>query len=294
MKTDNKIVLKDHRILGFAEYGDPKGFPIIYFHGGQESRYSSAFMDKIAKELKIRIISPERPGIGLSTYQENRRFSDWGTDVSELVDSLSLETFSLLGLSGGAPHLLSCLLSNGLKIHNSAIVSGTTPYDYKGTLKGMWFPVKAIHWLAAKRDDKQLCKFIRNDFIELSKHPEKRMKQFLNYLPKPDRKLLSQNPEFGWGFIKGSLESYSQGIEGVVQEWKLYVSDWGLDLHKIKKHVQLWYGAKDVMAPKYRGLYYERTLANSTLNLIENEGHFSLIRNRLEIILSDLLGPTLD
>ena len=41
-------------------------------------------MDSTAKELGARIISPERPGIGLSTFQKNRTFLDWGKDINEL------------------------------------------------------------------------------------------------------------------------------------------------------------------------------------------------------------------
>ena len=43
------------------------------------------------------------------------------------------------------------------------------------------------------------------------------------------------------------------------------------------------------MAPQYRGAYYNNALPNSTLKLIEDEGHFSLIRNHLEDILQGLV-----
>jgi hypothetical protein len=31
--TEQRVILKDGRTLGFAEYGDPKGEPAIEFHG---------------------------------------------------------------------------------------------------------------------------------------------------------------------------------------------------------------------------------------------------------------------
>ena len=52
--------------------------------------------------------------------------------------------------------------------------------------------------------------------------------------------------------------------------------------------VNLWYGSADKMAPIYRGHYYKNELPNSSLKVIENEGHFSLIRNHLEEILLEL------
>lgn len=154
MQTDNMINLSDGRVLGYAEYGDSLGYPIFYFHGGQESRLSSKFMDSTAKKLNVRIISPDRPGVGISTFQESRQFLDWGNDIAQLADFLGLNKYSIFGLSGGAPHVLACIISDSLRIENASIVSGATPYDYKGTLKGMWFPVKLVHWFASWKKDK--------------------------------------------------------------------------------------------------------------------------------------------
>ena len=288
MQTEKTIKLSDGRILGFAEYGDSLGFPIFYFHGGQESRLSSKFMDSVALRLNIRLISPDRPGIGISTFQANRQFLDWGNDIAQLADSLGLSKYSVFGLSGGAPHVLACILSDSLRIENASILSGATPYNYKGTLKGMWLPVQIIHWFASWKKDKQLRKLIQSDFDGLKNKPEKRIKQFQKYLPKPDKIMMTNHPEYGWEFLEGSKESYRQGIEGVVQEWKLYVLNWGIDLKSIQFPISLWYGTKDKMAPIYRGLYYDAELPNSTLKLIDNEGHFSLIRNHLEEILIEL------
>ncbi len=288
MDTEKTIILSDGRILGYAEYGDSLGYPVFYFHGGQESRLSSLFMDSTAKILNIRIISPDRPGIGLSTFQADRIFLDWGDDIFQLADSLKISRYSIFGLSGGAPHVLACVFKDSSRIDKASIISGASPYDYKGTLKGMWFPVKLIHWFASMRKDKQLRKFIQNDFESLVNKPDKRMKQFQKYLPKPDKRLLIDHPDYGWEFINGSVESYRQGIDGVVQEWELYVADWQMELSEVHFPIALWYGADDKMAPYHRGYYYNNMLPDSKLKVLSDEGHFSLIRNHLEEILMEL------
>jgi pimeloyl-ACP methyl ester carboxylesterase len=288
MDTNKSTTLLDGRVLGYAEYGDSSGYPIFYFHGGQESRLSSLFMDSTAQQLNVRLICPDRPGIGLSTYQTNRSFSDYGDDITELTESLNITRYSVFGLSGGAPHVIACIIKDSARINGASIISGATPYSYKGTLKGMWFPVKLIHWFANMRRDTFLRKFIQSDYDSLINNPDKRIKQFQNYLPKPDKRLMIDQPHYGWEFIKGSIESYQQGIDGVVQEWKLYVKDWKMDLSKVNFPIVLWYGEDDKMAPFHRGSYYEKTLANSTLKLLKNEGHFSLIRNHLNEILKEL------
>lgn len=288
METEKTIKLSDGRVLGYAEYGDTSGYPVFYFHGGQESRLSSTFMNSTARKLNVRLISPDRPGIGLSTFQHNRTFLDWGNDIAQLADTLKIKRYSVFGLSGGAPHVLATVFKDSLRIDQASIVSGATPYNYKGTLKGMWLPVKLIHWFAGMRSDKQLRKFIQNDFETLVYKPDKRMKQFQKYLPGPDRRLLTDQPHYGREFIQGSIESYRQGIDGVIQEWKLYVSDWQMDLRTVDFPISLWYGKDDKMTPYHRGNYYKNVLSNSKLRILSDEGHFSLMRNHLEEILMEL------
>lgn len=284
-KKDLFVELNDGRQLSYAIYGDSLGVPVFYFHGGQESRLSASFMHETATQLGIKIIAPDRPGIGKSSPHPGRSFPDWADDVNQLADALHVQQFSVFGLSGGAPHVLACAQQIPDRLLRVGIVAGAAPYDYKGTKKGMWFPVKLVHWFASWEKDKQLRKFIQRDYETLRDKPEKRVRQLQKYLPKPDRELLKTKPELAWDFIEGSLESYHQGIDGVVQEWKMYVSNWDITLSEIKKPIELWYGDKDKMSPAYRGYYYKANLPDAELHLLANEGHFSLIRNHLESIL---------
>src|SRR5512134_1025951 len=79
--------LADGRDLGYAEYGDPQGRPLFYFHGWPSSRieFSGLNGDEIAAQLKIRVIAVDRPGFGLSSYQPHHRFVDWPRDICSLA-----------------------------------------------------------------------------------------------------------------------------------------------------------------------------------------------------------------
>ena len=52
---NNQITLTDGRALGFAEYGDPKGWPVMYFHGWPSSRLEAG----LAAKGYTRIDDPE-------------------------------------------------------------------------------------------------------------------------------------------------------------------------------------------------------------------------------------------
>jgi hypothetical protein len=52
------------RIISFSEVGDPEGFAIFVCVGMGLTRYVMAFYDQLAATLKLRLITPDRPGIG--------------------------------------------------------------------------------------------------------------------------------------------------------------------------------------------------------------------------------------
>jgi pimeloyl-ACP methyl ester carboxylesterase len=54
--------LPDGRRIGYAEFGDAKGLPVLAIHGTPGSRYMFALTDQAARERGLRIIAPERPG----------------------------------------------------------------------------------------------------------------------------------------------------------------------------------------------------------------------------------------
>ncbi len=288
---DFSMTLPDNRTLSYAIYGDPMGQPVFYFHGGQESRLSAAFLHETALNLRIRLIAPDRPGVGQSDFQPERRFIDWSQDIAWLAQELDVQQFSVMGLSGGAPHVLAVLQAMPDRVHRASIVSGAIPYDVKGSTKGMWFPVKMIHYFASRKNDKTLRKIMQGERDQLFNAPDKKIRQFQKYLPKPDRELMLEQPEVATEFIRGSQEAFSKGIDGVVQEWRLYVQPWDIDLAQIHVPVSLWYGGKDKMAPPQRGLYLEKNLPRATLHEMSDEGHFSLIHRYQYDILSDLLQP---
>ena len=64
--TVASVRLPDGRALAFQEFGDPSGFPILNCHGGLLCRLDIEPAAATAAELGLRIVSPDRPGIGPS------------------------------------------------------------------------------------------------------------------------------------------------------------------------------------------------------------------------------------
>lgn len=54
------------RIISFSEVGDPKGHTVFCCVGMGLTRYVTAFYDELASTLRLRLITPDRPGVGES------------------------------------------------------------------------------------------------------------------------------------------------------------------------------------------------------------------------------------
>ena len=99
-----------HLCLAAVDRGPRDGIPILYFHGFQGSRLERVpGIDALLTKLKVRLISPDRPGIGLSTPSHARSVVGWVGDVRQLTDQLlgpdaafSLEPAEFAALTHGA------------------------------------------------------------------------------------------------------------------------------------------------------------------------------------------------
>ena len=65
------------RVISFSEVGDPKGFAIFCCVGMGLTRYVMAFYDQLALTLRLRLITPDRPGIGGSQPDSNGTPLSW-------------------------------------------------------------------------------------------------------------------------------------------------------------------------------------------------------------------------
>lgn len=281
-KNTNSIVkLKDGRKLAYCEYGDHNGKPLFYFHGWPASRLSGAELDISAKKLGIRVISPDRPGFGLSTYKANRTLLNWPNDVVELADQLKIKRFAVMGVSGGGPYAAVCAYQLKNRVTKAAIVVGLSPIISKEITKGIFF-MSRIGW-----NNYHQFPFLRTlaslvGALEFKYLPI--IGKVVGFQAKEDRQMLKNKKEMS--NFASSKEAYRQGIKGPALDLKIYTDDWGFKLSDIKTNVYLWYGAKDKNVSLNMGKYYQSQIPNSELFINENGGHLFRKNCEEEIIRS--------
>lgn len=278
---NNTILLKDGRKLGYAVYGDIKGKPIFYFHGWPTSRFHATDLNTLAKKYHIKLISVDRPGIGLSDFKKARTLLDWPDDVVELADQLHIKTFGVMGVSGGGPYAAACAYKIPQKLTKTAIVVGIAPTYVPKLLDGMHFLTKFGWTNYAKypllRKGATLLHYINAKY-----GPSFGLHRFM-FGAKKDKQVLS-DPKIREGVRRGYKETFRTGYRGAEQDLELYTNDWGFKLTDIKTKVFLFFGEVDQNVPIAMGNYYHSQIKNSKLFTYPNEGHLIAKTHAEEIL----------
>src|SRR3984957_6239123 len=106
---DNTLAMRDGRTLEVREYGDPGGHPILFFHGLIGSHHQASYIDDQARRHGLRIIAPNRPGVGRSDFLGRKTPLEVVADVEALPSAIKLGQSSVIGISGGTPYALATL-----------------------------------------------------------------------------------------------------------------------------------------------------------------------------------------
>jgi pimeloyl-ACP methyl ester carboxylesterase len=270
--TDNVLQLRDGRVLGYAEYGDPNGKPVFFFHGLPGSRRQRHPDASIAIELGARIITIDRPGYGLSDFQHGRKLLDWPDDVAQLATALNIDQFAAIGLSGGGPYLLSCAYKIPERITSATVISGMGPVDSPEAIKGMMRSM-CLGLSLARRVPWKFVRFALDPIMRMvRRNPTTAKKLVPKTEPKVDIEAFAR-PEIQAIDREDLIEAYRNGAQGVYWEVVLLANPWGFRLEDIHKKIHLWHGEEDTTIPLAMGRYVARSLSDCEPRYYPGEGH---------------------
>lgn len=278
------ISLSDGRQMGYAECGDPTGFPVFYFHGFPGSRLQAADFHSTAYTNHCRFLGVDRPGLGLSSLNKTQTILSWAQDIGELADYLKIDKFSIIAHSGGVPFALACAHAIPNRISHVALVSGMPPATLPEASMGMPLGLRIINvlvrhvpgvsWLLMQIQRKVLL----NPMI---------FKKILQQVPEPDR-LICQNMIQMNKMIFALQEAFRHGVEGAACEFRLILKEWGFNIENIDTPISIWQGKLDKQVLVTHAEIYKRKLPNATLHLFDNEAHVSTLYNHMEDIIDSV------
>jgi pimeloyl-ACP methyl ester carboxylesterase len=289
---DRHIILPDGRKLSYSEYGAPRGVPVFGFHGTPGSRFMFRLVHEPARRLGIRVIAPERPGFGLSTYQNNRTLADWPVDVAMLAGQLGLRHFGVAGISGGGPYAAACAALLPGRVTAAALISPMGPVcppegpETIGTARYVTFRLLP-HVTPAMRGAFSIGRLL---FLNA---PDSMYGFILKRACAADRQILHR-PEIRRNLLDGVSEGLRPGIRGVIQEMRIFCRPWDLPFPAIAAPVIMWQGALDRNVPVPSSLRLAQLIEGCELHFMEGAGHywiFEHIEEVLKAILQKMGGP---
>jgi len=278
----NQITLCDGRRLGFAEFGDLQGRPVFYFHGFPGSRLEAKLAEKISLDTHVRFIGIDRPGYGLSSVKPARTFIDWADDVAELADALGIDRFSILGVSGGGPYAAACACKIPDRLDAVGIICGMGPVEVAGLMRDMpWMYHRGLR-LAGRRPEIAAALYPFSAFF-FRKYPERMLSILSGKVAGPD-KIALKNTELIKILSASFREAFRNSLRWPATDVVLYSLPWQFSLSDIRIKVHLWHGEMDKIVPPAMGHYLANTIPDCQATFYPDEGHFSIILNRIQEI----------
>ncbi len=285
--TNNTFQLHDGRTLGYADFGDPQGTPVLFFHGTPGSRHSGLIAGIVAGPMGARVIALDRPGYGLSTFQRDRRIADWPADVVELADHLNLDRFALLAFSGGAAFAAACALHIPQRLTHVGIVSGMGPLDLPGVTRSFRRTQRLRFW-AARRSSTFVRLAVWLATRRIHRQPERFFTAWSASVSNADRAILAR-PSVRAVILDDRTEAFRSGSRGAAWEIALLANSWGVPLDQITCPIHLWHGEADTVVPLALAQAFTEAIPTSTSRFYPGQGHLLLV-DEMEDILRTLIA----
>jgi pimeloyl-ACP methyl ester carboxylesterase len=248
------VELRDGRALGYEEWGQADGYPVLGFGGTPNSGLEGLGAEH-ADAAGVRMVVVDRPGYGRSDFQPDRKLLDWPGDVAELAGALAIDRFAVFGMSGGGPHAAACAYELRDRVSALGLVSSPGPVWDRPELR-FSLPVH------------------RQPLVELASRDPAAVAQAL--LEDCRRRLAGEG---------GSGDGARPSAEGYAQDlFILFVSPWGFAPEQISVPTFIWHGDRDPAVPVAVGEFFHRTIPGSSLRVLPGEGHLLVAAHAEEIL----------
>ncbi len=264
------VRLAGGRGLGYSEFGDPAGFPVISCHGGLIGRLDVVGADDAARAAGIWLISPDRPGIGSSDPAPDRTLLDWPTDVAALADLLAIDRFGVMGWSMGGQYAAACAFALGDRISRAAIIAGCPPLD-DGARFAELNRMDTVFTKMAKSSPWLVRPIFASMGHIAHRFPKQWTKISSRSLGAADAEVLAHAPaaEYAGATAEALLTS-----AGMVTEYQVWVQPWGFALEDITIGVDVWQGDADELVPVAWADELSGRIPRATRHDVAGAGHF--------------------
>jgi pimeloyl-ACP methyl ester carboxylesterase len=292
-RVEGRFHLADGRRLGYAEFGDPAGPVVLWFHSTLGARRQFPMLGRRAAErLGLRVIIIERPGTGWSDSHRYAAVTDWVADLAQVADAVNVQRLGIVGLSGGGPYALACGALPPLvaRVAAVAVLDGTVPsVGPEAAAGGVTDFARRFHSVLTqlRRPLAVLGTILLAPLIPFAHHA---YRVYARRWPEDDQRVLA-DPEVEAIFVDDMVNAFHGRCLAMIDDARLLGRDWGFRLADVKVPVRWWHGDSDHVVPIAGVEAAVSRLQNGELIVRSGESHlggFAKIDEVLEYMRSAL------
>jgi len=278
---ESRLTLPDGRCLSWSDTGDPSAIPVVFMHGIPGSRTLRHPDESLLSNAGIRLIIPERPGIGDSDPQFERRIADWPKDVEVLVDHLGVSRFAVVGFSAGTPYALATARHMPARVMTLHLIGAAPPIETMSDLK-YYSPQFRVAMMVARYSPALLAPLLGLVFQGIQKNVHRYAREMMCGHAAADQRVFD-SPSLRENFVSGLLLGY-KNARHVASDLLMIVTGWNVaDLQPgIPTHFV--HGAEDWHVFAEGAMRIANQIEDARFHLIPDGGHFLLYSHWGEIL----------
>lgn len=231
------VVTEDGRQLGVCQWGDLDGAPVFMLHGSPGSRLLRQPVDDYV-ENRLRVVTYDRPGYGVSTRMPGHLVADAASDVRRIADHLGLDRFGVAGVSAGGPRAVAVAALLPDRVTRCATIVSVGP-----------FTAVDLDFYAGMDEDAQLeWQAARDGGAAMDRSCAEALEWVRTGLPG-----LDLGEDVDTMLRQAFTEAFRQGVDGFRDDREALARDWGFSVSDVKVPTRIMIGVDDVTVPRTHG-----------------------------------------
>ena len=265
--TEQLIGLPDGRQISVIDQGPEQGTPVIYLHGSPGSNKDHCQHESLYRELGVRLVSVNRPGIGKSSGMEGWTALSFTDDLKTVLDTLGIEKAAVSGFSSGGLHACAFAHQYPDRVSKLGLLASVAPFDIPELSNSRTEASKQLHDMARDNLDALLEQFASVTTAEA-------LLEVLHSIVAPADQEILEQPEVAAQFLRAYADLLPNGLKNVFHEIGMINSPWGFSPADIRAETHIWHGTADINVPIECCEYLAEQIPAAEAHCIEGAGHY--------------------
>jgi pimeloyl-ACP methyl ester carboxylesterase len=283
------LKMLDGRILNVLAGEGDQGTAIIFHHGTPSCALVWRGWIERLENAGIKAVAYSRAGYATSDRNIGRDVVSVNSDIAQVLDHFSIESFVSVGWSGGGPHALASSLDPRCK--SVVVLAGVGMYGQSDLdfLQGMG-EENIDEFGVALEGEAQLAAWMEVNGAAYRTITGADLRSTVGSLFSESDILTTRDVKYSDALAENFRTALARDFYGWIDDDIAFTKNWGFGLDDVKTPVAIFQGDEDLMVPGAHGRWLHSKIPQSTLRLIESEGHLAFFSSAQDEVFNFLLS----